>query len=110
MTLYFEIILLLFTFMCLGYVTSRPGLCVTLLGIISWLISGFSTYIIKGNPIIPSLEMECTTLASITVWSTILIAGIILYGSPFLIGYYMGKVVNNVEKYQKKDWIVTIVL
>ena len=110
MTLYFEIILLSLTYVCIGYVVARPKLWVISLGIILWVVSGFSTYFIKKTPVIPQITAECMTIPNFSALIIVLIIGTIFYGSSFLIGYYIGTIVNNVEKYQRKECIITILL
>ena len=102
MTLCFELILLMFAYACFGYVAARPRILILCLGGIFGLIAGFSAYVIKDMPVMPSIVTEGVSIPRIAELSIALVIGTILYGSSFLVGYYIGRVVNNVEKYQRK--------
>lgn len=101
MTLILEILMISFGFFCLGYMKSRPKIWAMCLILISVIASSISTYSIKKMPLVlPSFPVEYTLLMKINELTSVLIVLLILYGIPFIVGYYIGKLVNNVENYQ----------
>ncbi|MCK4665547.1 hypothetical protein KAU33_02285 [Candidatus Dependentiae bacterium] len=102
LTLIPETILLILGFFCIGYTTSRPRILPLCLSMVFWLISVISAYLIKKVPILKLFPVEYTLFMKINESILILFIALITYGIPFIVGYYTGKVVNNVEKYQRK--------
>lgn len=94
MSLFLEILLISFVFMCIGYATARQILWPIVLALIIWFGAAFSAYFIKDSSFAPSLPTMENSLI-------ILIVMLVFYGGSFIIGFAIGKVVNNVEKYQR---------
>jgi len=98
MSLVPEIVLIGLVFVCIGYGTAREKIRAIVLGLIIWLIAAYSAHFEKGINYIPPIPTGPEDLVITFIAIMILL---ILYGGSFLIGFVIGRVVNNVEKYQR---------
>ena len=94
MSLFLECLLIALVFMCIGYATVKGIIWPIVLALIIWFGAALSAYFVKDSPFTPSLP-------TMEIFIITLIVMLIFYGGSFIIGFAIGKVVNNVEKYQR---------
>ena len=94
MSSFLEILLIVLVFMCIGYATARQILWPIILALLLWFGAALLASFVKGSPFapyFPTMENFIITLIEMLVF----------YGGSFIICFAIGKVVNNVEKYQR---------
>lgn len=101
-----EILLLMFSFFFIGFSHARRCCFSTMiLAVVFWLLATYTMYFINLNPFpphLPSIPQENAVSVIVIGFVLVLIAILLFFGIPYLAGYYVGTVVNNVEKYQRK--------
>ena len=98
-----EILLLMVSFFFIGFSHARRCLSTMFLAMLFWIFSTYTMYFINKNPFPPSFSSFPQEYTALVIdFALILVSIFIFFGIPYLAGYYVGHVVNNVEKYQRK--------